>query len=201
MHSIACGGTSCNQERKNLMQKSSNSFGNRNLFISFWKGYGVKATISLVVIIACLLSFTVLASSAYASGKPGVSIKRSTSPTLILKASTWECPTLTFAGKVNVSTMYGQGYINCSENMETIDMTESALWCQPVLWGCLWFNQGQMGPGCTYHGISANFCPSSGVYTRGNISRGQLWAVQTSVCAYAYDGSSDCGSTQTDVQF
>lgn len=108
------------------MQKSTVSSRRSSPFTSFWKGYGVKVILSLVLAVACMLPFTVLASSAYASGRPDVSTTKMASPTLILKAPTWECPTVTFAGKVNASTIYGQGYINCSENMETIDMTESA---------------------------------------------------------------------------
>jgi hypothetical protein len=183
------------------------------------KSYGLRVVLLGVLIftISCILPLTALASSGHVSGKlvaitPGISHQVGAVPEgtkfalpteAILKPSkaTWSCFTTTFAGKVNSSTMWGQGYINCSENVATIDMTEYALYCQPVVYTCFWFNQGQIGRGCTYHNLNAQWCPSSGTVRRSGIGSGQLWAVQTSVCAYAYDGSSDCGATQQDVQF
>lgn len=180
--------------------------------------YRVKTIIATVVAIYYLLSLSALSTSAQAYGELGVTNtafsyhadaalkgKPALFPsknTIKSPNATWSCFTTTFAGKVGALTMWGEGYINCSQNMATIDMTEYAMYCQPVLWGCLWFNQGQMGPGCTYHNLSAQYCPSSGTYRWSkNIDPGELWGVQTYVCAYAYDGSSTCGGTMQEVQF
>jgi hypothetical protein len=122
------------------------------------------------------------------------------SPNISLQGGAWSCVIETFAWRSG-STIYGMGYDNCSEQMAIIDMTVTAWYCQPILWGCIFFNQGQMGPGCTYEGETSEWCPRNGAYSRGGISGGQLWAVQTHTCVYSYGGSSACGDTAYEVQF
>jgi len=100
--------------------------------------------------------------------------------------------------------MWGQGYLTCDGLVDTEDMIEAAWYCQPVLWGCIWFQQGQMGSGCTYTNVPPNgyrWCPSSGAYVWSNIKQGQLWGVQTEVWVYAADGSYGHDSTFMQVQF
>ena len=171
--------------------------------------FSVKSSLAMLIAVTFLLSLSVLPVSAKTSKEPGAA-KNIPLHSTVLRSShigkgskpDWSCFTTTFAGKVGPTTMWGQGYINCDTNMETIDMTLYAMYCQPVLWGCLWFNQGQMGPGCTYHNISANWCPSQGTYRWSkNIDPGELWGVQTYTCAYGYDGTSSCGGTMQEVQF
>ncbi len=126
-------------------------------------------------------------------------------------APTWSCYEGTNAGAATqggLNVMWGQGFTSCDTGMEAIDMTVTAWYCSPLAWGCVWIQQGQMGPGCTYNSTapsSYQWCPASGSYTWNNngagMQPGQLWAVQTQYDYYAWDGTSGHDTTSMSVQF
>ncbi len=175
------------------------------------KGSLLKIACTIVLACSLLISLTAFTvpdttKAAPAGARNGLPQSATLTPTHKNGApATWTCPTYTQAWKYAATTIAGYGQTNCSVVMETIDMTEYAMYCQPVLWGCLWFNQGQIGSGCTFTNVAAGtsvFCPKKGVATWSkNIDPGELWAIQTYTCAYASDATSACGGTQQDVQF
>lgn len=120
-------------------------------------------------------------------------------------AATWTCGLQAYGAKLTSNSFWGLGWMDCSQSLETIDMTVYAIYCQPVLWGCLWFVQGQMGKGCTYNNISANtsyWCPAQKYYTWSkNVDPGELWGVRVQGSAYGSDGSAATDTVDLDIQF
>jgi len=172
--------------------------------------------VACTILLACSLLILFTAFTTPTSTKTAPTGSQNGSPQSITLAPTykdgtvhpdtvWACFAYTQAWKSGTTTMAGYGQINCSLFMRTIDMTESAIWCQPVLWGCLWFNQGQIGAGCTFSNVLSGkgvYCPKTGVATWSkNIKPGQLWGIQTDTCAYSVSDGSACGTTQQNVQF
>jgi hypothetical protein len=75
-------------------------------------------------------------------------------------------------------------------------------YCKPVLWGCQWQSPTTTFGSCDYLSGQEDSCPyGSELNYQHNIKSGQLWRMRTQVCAYAFDGSADCGAVWVQVQF
>ncbi len=115
------------------------------------------------------------------------------------------CSVSAFGGKSNGSTMWGQGYSSCNQKVFAMSLTVTAWYCSPILWGCVWFNQGTMSPGGTCNiagGVTAMWCPGVGAFTRGGITNGQQWLVQVDACVIPTTSDpQSCGTADQQVQF
>ena len=161
------------------------------------------------LIIAFTMTLCLVSALAFSTVSASAHSARSTSPSIT--NAVWTCATYTHASSFQylggpAFSGFGAGGA-CTTYIETFDFTESALYCQPVLWTCLWFNQGSLGSGCTYNspnGALMYYCPSNGTYNsvgKFNPQKGQLWAVQTHFCAYTPTQGSSCSDTQFNLQF
>lgn len=115
----------------------------------------------------------------------------------------WSCTAMAFAGKAGPTVLWGQGFQSCSQEMTMMITVVQAAQCAVQILGlCLYFdNAGEMGPPCLNYATSMQWCPASGLYTRG-VSKGQEWAAHIYFQAYAPDGSSGSADVYSDpVQF
>lgn len=115
--------------------------------------------------------------------------------------STWSCALNTFAYKLSATGIGVSGYVDCNWVMSYIQQTVFADRCNPVLWGCLWTTNIQLGQ-CYDNIISLQWCPGQGQFNYYSVTPGYLWRGRVTACVDANDGTGQhCGTTSQEIQY
>ncbi len=119
---------------------------------------------------------------------------------LILEGPTWSCVVAAFGSKIySGQTLGGSGYTSCTEGMRELDLQVHAEYCAPILWGCVFQDEGPMGINCN-RPTAQIWCPTNQAYPR-DVSNGQLWAVVVTATAIDYEHNIATGTASEQVQF
>lgn len=124
---------------------------------------------------------------------------RKANPKISPSATAWSCSITAYAGKVSgYNELWAMGSVICTERMD-ISQQIFADKCNPLLWGCYWTMQYQMGRTCSTNDIE-QWCPANGSYV-GGVQTGYLWRGRTYACVTPPGDIAHCTSDAVEVQF